>query len=238
MRTLRMTIAYDGTDFSGWQRQPGEVRTVQGEIEGVLSRVLCEPVTIHGAGRTDAGVHARGQVASFSTSTGMSVTRLSHALNGLLPKTIRILGMKDAPDDFHARFSALGREYRYFLVQEPTAFGRYATGFRRPPDLDFLNRCSSELVGKHDFRAFCREARDAGNSVCTVYGAGWGRSGEQVVFRISANRFLRTMVRFLVSALFDARRGDMAEALDRGFFPHPLVPADPSGLFLWRVHYP
>ncbi|WP_237073424.1 tRNA pseudouridine(38-40) synthase TruA [Prosthecochloris sp. GSB1] len=238
MRTLRMTIEYDGAGFSGWQKQPGEVRTVQGEIEGVLARVLREPVVVHGAGRTDAGVHARGQVASFTTSSGICVAKLSHALNGLLPQTVRIRGMNDVPGDFHARFSALGREYRYFFAPEPTAFGRYAACFRNSPDLELLNRCSSELVGTHDFRAFCRESRDSPNAVCTVYGASWSRSGEQIVFRISANRFLRTMVRFLVSAILEARRGDMTQALEKGMFPSALVPADPSGLFLWRVYYP
>ncbi len=233
-----MTIEYDGTDFYGWQKQPGGVRTVQGEIEAVLARVLQEPVKINGAGRTDSGVHARGQVANFRTGSPMSPCRLSCALNGLLPPSIRIRSVDEAPDTFHARFSALGREYRYVMTERPTAFGRYAGCCREAPDIDLLNRCSAELLGKHDFSVFSRDARDGRNAVCAVYSAVWGRGTERIVFRISANRFLRTMVRFLVSALLCAREGDISACLRSGVLPQGIVPADPSGLFLWRVHYP
>ena len=232
-----MTIEYDGTDFYGWQKQPGGVRTVQGEIEAVLARVLQEPVTINGAGRTDRGVHARGQVANFRTESAMSLSRLSNALNGLLSPSIRIRTVDEAPETFHARFSALGREYRYVMTERPTAFGRYAGCCREAPDIDLLNRCSAELLGKHDFSAFSRDVRDSRNTVCVVYSAVWGRSAERLVFRISANRFLRAMVRLLVSVLLCAREGDIRNYLRSGTLPQGLVPADPSGLFLWRVHY-
>ncbi len=238
MRIIRMTIEYDGSGFSGWQRQPGGVETVQGILEETLGRILQEQVRLTGAGRTDSGVHAKGQVAHFRTDSEISACRLVHALNCLLPPTVRVCAMSDAPEKFHARFSAVAREYRYFFVEEPSVFHRrYAGCSNGPLDPEQLNRLAQELVGIHDFSAFSRVDPEKDNSRCKVYGASWQKMDELTVFRITADRFLRTMVRFLVSAQRTAAPGEIAGALQTGVLKRKTEPADPAGLFLWRVVY-
>jgi tRNA pseudouridine38-40 synthase len=243
MRTIRMQIEYDGTDYSGWQRQPGAVTTVQGEIEQVLGRVTQEPVGIDGAGRTDRGVHARGQVASFATGSPMKAGRLMHSANSLLPPTIRITAMRQAPESFHARFSATSREYRYFLLERPSAIdSRFAGCSHGKPEVAAMNRLAAMLGGTHDFAAFSKESPDQHGTLCTVTDARWYRSGRFHVFRIEANRFLRSMVRFLVAGMIDAGMGrigeeEFARMLECGSRRSSLKPADAAGLFLWKVRY-
>lgn len=238
-----MQIEYDGTDYSGWQRQPGEVLTVQGEIERVLRRITQEPVGIDGAGRTDRGVHARGQVASFTTGSPMPTSRLMHSANSLLPPTIRITSMRQAPESFHARFSATSREYRYFLVERPSAIdSRFAGCCHGKPDLFAMNRLATLLTGTHDFAAFSKESSDQHGTLCTVSEARWYRSGRFCVLGIEANRFLRSMVRFLVAGMIEAGMGrleeeEFARMLESGCRPSDLKPADAAGLFLWKVRY-
>ncbi len=238
MRNIRMTIEYDGTDYAGWQKQPEGVSTVQGVLEEALGRIVQEHVLLTAAGRTDRGVHARGQVANFRVSSALKLHRLSYAVNSLLPPAVRVMEMEEVPDNFHARYSALVREYRYFLLEKPSAINRrYAGCISKPLNLEQLNLCAGELVGKHDFSVYSRDNGAADNTFCTVYSAAWERQGDMVVFRISASRFLRTMVRFLVSAQLEASPGELEEALRTGKRVKKLVPADPAGLFLWRVVY-
>jgi len=238
MRNISVTIEYDGTDFSGWQKQPEGVVTVQGVLESTLSRIVQEEVVMTAAGRTDRGVHARGQVANFRTASSLSAGRLLHSLNALLPSTVCVRDMHEVPDAFHARYSALVREYRYFFLEKPSALGkRYAGVYGGRLDVDRLNRCAGELVGRHDFSAYAKEDVQNGSTICTVFSASWGRQDEKVVFRIAANRFLRTMVRFLVSAQLEADPGELTEKLRRGNALKNIVPADPAGLFLWKVLY-
>jgi tRNA pseudouridine38-40 synthase len=242
-RTIRMQIEYDGTEYSGWQRQPGSVTTVQGEIEQVLGRITQEAVGIDGAGRTDRGVHARGQVASFATCSPMPLGRLMHSANSLLPATIRITAMKQVPETFHARFSATSREYRYFLLERPSAIdSRFAGCSYGKPDVTAMNRLAATLFGTHDFAAFSKETPDQHGTLCSVTEARWYRSGRFHVFRIEANRFLRSMVRFLVAGMIEVGMGrfeeeEFARMLDSGNRPPKLKPADAAGLFLWRVRY-
>lgn len=238
MRNIRMTIEYDGTDYAGWQKQPGRVSTVQGVLEETLGRIVQERVSLTASGRTDKGVHAKGQVANFRTSSNLSLYRLSYAMNSLLPPAVRVMDMEAVPDDFHARYSALVREYRYFLLEKPSAINRrYAGYISKPLNLDQLNLCAGELVGKHDFSVYSRNNGAADNTFCTVYSAEWQRNGDMVVFRISASRFLRTMVRYLVSAQLEASTGELEDVLRTGKRVKKLAPADPAGLFLWRVVY-
>jgi len=243
MRTIKMQIEYDGTDYSGWQRQPGDVVTVQGEIERVLGRITQEPVSIDGAGRTDRGVHARGQVASFAVASEMPLGRMMHSANSLLPSTIRITSMRQAPESFHARFSATSREYRYVLLERSSAIdSRFAGCSHGKPDVVLMNRLAAMLVGTHDFAAFSKETPDQQGTLCTVTEARWYRSGRFHVFRIEANRFLRSMVRFLVAGMIEVGMGRLSEEefsrmLVDGGRPASLVPADPAGLFLWKVRY-
>ena len=238
MRNIRITIEYDGTDYAGWQKQPGGVSTVQGVLEANFGQILQEPVFLTAAGRTDRGVHAKGQVANFRTPYSMSLDRLSYAVNSLLPPTICVTEMSEVADDFHARYSALVREYRYFILEKPSAISRRYAGYSaKPLNMERLNLCAGELAGKHDFSIYSRDNQSVNNTLCTVYGASWRRREGLVVFRISANRFLRTMVRFLVSAQLEASPGELKDALLTGKVAKKLVPADPAGLFLWRVGY-
>jgi tRNA pseudouridine38-40 synthase len=243
MRTIRMEIEYDGTGFSGWQRQSGALPTVQGAIEAALGRITQEKIGINGAGRTDKGVHARGQVANFTTASAMETGRLMYSCNSLLPRTIRITAMRQVPESFHARFSATSREYRYFLLERPSAIdSRFAGCAYGKPDTAAMNRIAETLAGTHDFTAFSKEDSDQQGTLCTVKTARWYRSGRFHVFHIEANRFLRSMVRFLVSGIIEAGMGrlgeeDFAMMLAGGSRSPHLTPADPAGLFLWKVYY-
>jgi tRNA pseudouridine38-40 synthase len=238
-----MEIEYDGTGFCGWQRQLGAVPTVQGAIESALVRITQEKIGINGAGRTDKGVHARGQVANFTTASAMELGRLMHSCNSLLPDAIRITDMKQVPESFHARFSATSREYRYFLLERPSAIdSRFAGCCYGKPDLAAMNRLAAILHGTHDFAAFSKEDSDQQSSICTVLKARWYRNGRFHVFQIEANRFLRSMVRFLVSGMIEAGLGrigedEFATTLQSGRRLPNLKPADAAGLFLWKVRY-
>lgn len=243
MKNIRMEIGYDGTRFSGWQRQQGAVLTVQGTIEPLLGKILQEHITIVGAGRTDKGVHARGQTASFMTASAMNTGRLMHSLNSLLPPDIRVTALRQVPDSFHARFSAKSREYRYLLLEEPSALDvRFSGCCYGRPDILVMKRLSSMLSGELDFSAFLKEDRDQEGTLCTIHHARWYRSGRFYVFRIVANRFLRSMVRYLVSAMVETGMGRFDEDGFRGMLsggsrPPSLTPANPAGLFLWKVQY-
>ncbi|HWR00336.1 MAG TPA: tRNA pseudouridine(38-40) synthase TruA [Chlorobaculum sp.] len=243
MKNIRMEIEYDGTGFSGWQRQSAPIPTIQGTIESVLGRILQEDVRIDGAGRTDKGVHARGQTASFTTASTIDLARLMHSANSLLPDTVRISRMSPVPEEFHARFSASSREYRYFLIEQPSAIdGRFAGCSHGRPDVGVMNRIAATLCGTHDFSAFAKEDPQQQGSMCTVTEAFWYRYGRFHVFRITANRFLRSMVRYLVSGMIEAGLGHIGE---EGFASMlsgtersaHLVPAEASGLFLWKISY-
>ena len=243
MKNIRVEIEYDGTGFSGWQRQSGEIPTVQGTIESVLGRILQEEVRIDGAGRTDKGVHARGQTASFKSGSSLDLARILHSSNSLLPDSVRITRMRSVPEEFHARFSASSREYRYFLIEQPSAIdGRFAGCSHGRPDVGVMNRIAATLCGTHDFSAFAKEDPQQQGSECTVTEAVWYRYGRFHVFRITANRFLRSMVRYLVSGMIEAGLGNMDEQgfatlLASGERSAHLIPADSSGLFLWKVSY-
>ena len=243
MRNVRIDIEYDGTGFSGWQRQAEGVSTIQGSIESVLGRILQEEITIDGAGRTDRGVHARGQVASFVTASEMPLRRLMHSANSLLPDTVRLTAIRTVPGEFHARFTAVSREYRYFLIETPSAIdGRFSGCSRGKVDLALMNRLAALLPGTHDFASFSKEDPQEKDCLCTVSDAGWYRYGRFLVFRIRANRFLRSMVRFLVAGMVGSGTGRFPEGqftamLEGGERSLRLVPADPAGLFLWKVGY-
>lgn len=243
MRNIRITVEYDGTDFAGWQRQKGRIATVQGEIENVLRMILREPVSLDAAGRTDRGVHAKAQVASFRTISPMPLSRMAHSVNSLLPSTIRVTEPHEVSPDFHARFSAREREYRYFLIEQPSAvYGRFAGCSFGKVDLDIMNEIALAVRGMHDFTSFSRPDRDSCGKFCTVSACDWSGTGRYVVLKIRANRFLRSMVRYLVSAMMSAGRGRLSPGefmsmLEAGVFIDKLKPAAPNGLFLWQVTY-
>jgi tRNA pseudouridine38-40 synthase len=209
LNTYKLLIEYDGTNLHGWQIQPGR-KSVQGLIESALGVLLDDPAAVVGSGRTDAGVHARGQVAHFKTPAAIDTTRVRGSLNGLLPRTVRILGLTRVDDDFHARYDAVRRTYRYYISTEPRALDAARRWLVRPePDFGLMNRCAILLAGEKHFGAFCRSKSETKNRVCRVEAARWveeERPGDWY-FEISANRFLYGMVRAIVGTLIEIGRG-------------------------------
>jgi tRNA pseudouridine38-40 synthase len=243
MKNIRITVEYDGTSFAGWQRQSGAIVTVQGEIEMALGKILQENISLAAAGRTDKGVHARAQTANFLTASPMDPSRIAHSLNALLPKTIRISNPAEVDVDFHARHSARERQYRYFLLEEPSAiYGRFAGCSFGKLDVAIMQQMAALTVGTHDFAAFSKEDRDNPGRICKVTACKWYHYKQYLVLRISADRFLRSMVRYLVDAMIRAGKGSLSveefgRMLETGLMTSQLNPALPGGLFLWKVNY-
>lgn len=241
--TFRIALEYDGTGFSGWQRQSRE-RTVQGEVEAALARLVGEPVTVAGAGRTDAGCHAAGQVASFAARTRLAPERLLAALNAHLPHDVRVVEAAAAPAEFHARFRAMRRAYRYLIVPEPSAlWRRHAWARRLRVGAAELNAATAPLLGEHDFTTFSRRGADPTSPRCRVTRAAWRGSGGVLRFDIEADRFLYTMVRRVVSSVIRAAEsGAGAAALRAALLAKNrragAPPAPAHGLYLMRVRYP
>jgi len=218
MRHFKLTIAYDGTEFHGWQMQTSKP-TIQGEIVGVLRRLTQENIQLHGAGRTDAGVHALGQVASFQTQSGLSAVEFQRALNALLPLTIRIVGAEEVGPDFNARWSARAKIYRYRLYRGkvvPPAIWRYVLHYPFPLDEDAMRIAASRYVGPHDFAAFAastgsEEDDKERSTVREIYSSELARSedGEELVYTVRGRSFLRYMVRKMVGTLLEVGRGKL-----------------------------
>lgn len=206
--TYRLLIEYDGTPFHGWQIQ-ADRPTIQEEIEKALEVVLKTRPTVIGSGRTDTGVHARGQVAHFAIEQPLDAFRLCRSLNGLLPPAIAILSLDQADDDFHARYDARRRRYHYYVSTVPHALDRHQRWHVRPtPDFDRMNRAATALLGTHNCSALCRTRSETQNRICTVERAEWvpeARSGDWH-FAIVADRFLHGMVRAAVGTLMQIGR--------------------------------
>jgi tRNA pseudouridine38-40 synthase len=243
MGTYKLLLEYDGTNYVGWQIQPNGT-SVQSELEKALAQILQEPVATVAAGRTDAGVHARGQVASFRTSALVQVQLLRKGLNGVLPSNIAVLSCEPMPDDFHARHSAKGRRYSYCLATKPTAIARnfswYVGGYQL--DRDLLAGCASMLLGEHDFSSFCKAHSSTDDFVCKLEQSRWTETASSLVYEIKANRFLYTMVRTIVGTMVEVARGhrragefqEILEARDR---TRAGMAAPAKGLFLEEIQY-
>jgi len=244
MRTLRIVVAYDGTDFHGWQIQP-ELRTVQGELQAALRTVTREPaLTLTGAGRTDTGVHAEGQVASVRTGSTLPVRRLERSLEGLTGDDLAIREVADAPPDFHARASAIARIYRYRLLDRRSPLHRRTAVVPAAPlDVPRIARSLRALRGRHDFTSFAAAADETPSKVCDLRLLELARWSEGWELWAEADRFLHHMVRNLVGTLLEVgtgRRdpdalGAILDARDRTR-AGPTAPA--AGLTLVRVRYP
>src|SRR5688572_3475875 len=208
---LRARVEYDGTDFFGFQAQPG-TRTVQGELEAVLARLNGgERIRVDGAGRTDAGVHALGQVIAFTWPGRLPVEELGRAIAALVPADVAVHDLRRAPAGFHPRFAARYREYRYTVWNGPHSplHERFALGVRDPLDTAAMARAGSALVGRHDFTAFGVADRQP---VRTLHWVRVRRAGSVVTIDVAADAFLRQMVRRIVASLLEVGRGTMAEA--------------------------
>ena len=238
-----MTIQYDGTDFYGWQVQ-AKGRTVQGDIEKALSIIYPdEKITLFGAGRTDAGVHALGITANVKLPSKLSSNELLQALNGNLNQDVRIDSTEEVEDDFHARFSATAREYEYRFVKLFSPVSRnYTTPLKWEIDKNLLNECAELLPGKHDFTSFCKATAEVDNKICTVFFSNWEESDEMLIFKIKANRFLQHMVRYLAGTMLEVARGryalsDFNSLLRNKKTKAVVVRAPARGLYLKKVYY-
>ncbi len=238
---IRFTIEYDGSHFAGWQRQPA-VRTVQGEIEAALEQMHGERVVVHGAGRTDSGVHALGQVASFRTPKGFSANELRRGVNALTGPDVRVIAAEPVPEDFHARHSARARHYVYLLLRERSALWDHRA-YRPPrfPDLAAMSAACRHLPGEHDYAAFCIHDPAQESTRSRLFYARWEPWDRGLLFRVGAVRFLYKMVRCLVAHAIEVGTGEA----DPGSFRSRLAPgqapsrrvAPPQGVHLVQVDY-
>jgi tRNA pseudouridine38-40 synthase len=244
VRTIKLTIAYDGTGFVGWQRQESG-DSIQGLIEDALATIEGHVVTLHGAGRTDAGVHALAQVASARIGAALDDSTLTRALNAHLPPAIRVDGVETVPDDFHARFSATGKTYEYRVWNGPAMppFMRlYAWHVPQPLDVAKMNAASRAIVGEQDFAAFQGTGGRTHSTVRRVTSAEWRANGAAVTFAICGQGFLRHMVRSLAGTLIEVGHGrrpvdDLARLVAAPERSDAGRTAPPHGLFLVSVLY-
>ena len=245
MRNIKLTIEYDGTNYHGWQIQPG-LRTIQGAMQERIEQITQREVNLIGAGRTDAGVHALGQVANFQTENAIDLIALQRGLNSLLSPDIVIKGIEEVEEEFHARFSARSKTYEYHILNGtyPSVFLKaYAWFIPHQLDLAPMERCGKLLIGSHDFSSFRASGDESRHSIREViHFAIERRQGDLIVIRIEANAFLREMVRSIVGTLVDVGRGKTSleefekifEAKDRR---QAGMTAPAQGLFLVEVKY-
>jgi tRNA pseudouridine38-40 synthase len=237
---LRLTLEYDGTGFHGWAAQPG-LRTVEGELRRALVEHYGSVDSLAVAGRTDAGVHALGQVASVEVDGGPPPARATEALNTALPDDVAVVAAEEAAPDFHARHSARSRSYRYRILRRrtPSPFeARRSWWLPRPPDVEALERCARLLVGEHDFRAFTPTETQHAGFGREVLAARWVEHGDHLDFEIEAGSFLRHMVRTLVGTMIDHEPEHLRTLLDGADRSNAGRTAPPWGLYLERVSYP
>ena len=246
MRRICLTVAYDGTAYCGWQVQPDHP-SVQQTLEETLQSVIGHPVKIHGSGRTDRGVHARGQVAHVDVTTRLKNISILRAMNARLPPDIRVMKITDVKNDFHARRSAHHKEYRYFVVMGETVLPDKrlsATHVYRKLDVEALRRAAEAFVGRHDFAAFtANPQREVETTVRTIFSFKVTRRGSEVVFAVQGDGFLykqvRSMVGFLLRVGEGAEKPEAVKTLLDAAAPRiARVPSAPAqGLFLWKVWY-
>lgn len=243
---VKLTIQYDGTRYDGWQRQGNTDNTLQGRLEGVLSRMVGKPVEIQGAGRTDAGVHARGQVASVHLPEGYTPQEVQNYLNRYLPEDVAVVEVVEVGERFHARLSATGKEYRYHIRMGsvPDVFARkYQYRVEDPLDLAAMEQAAGYLTGEHDFRSFCGNRRFKKSTVREVFHIGVEVCGSDLTLIYRGDGFLYNMVRILTGTLLEVGLGqrtpesmvDVLEARERTA-AGKTAPA--QGLVLQEVYYP
>jgi tRNA pseudouridine38-40 synthase len=250
MRNIKLTIAYDGTDFSGWQVQP-DAPTIQGTLASAIGRITGEKVLPQGSGRTDAGVHALAQVASFELASRIPAENLVVALNDTLPASVRILDAEEVTVDFHARKSACGKTYRYRIFRDaicPPLLARYVWHYPYPLDENAMSAAATLIEGEHDFTSFAavdpergREVEGVSN-VRRVFSSQWLRDGRELIYEVRGNGFLHHMVRNLVGTFLlvgksTLKPGDVTRILEARDRSKAGATAPASGLYLVNVEY-
>ena len=244
MRNLRLDICYDGTRYRGWQRLPGKDDTIQGKIETTLSRILGESIEISGSGRTDAGVHARGQVANFHCENTMAVGEILENLRRYLPEDIGIYSCREVSPRFHARLNAKEKTYRYRIWNSdlPCVFERrYTAAVAEKLDIGLMQEAASYFCGEHDFSAFCTNAKMKKSTVRFIRSLDVRRVGEEIHITVTGNGFLQNMVRIIVGTLIEVgrsqRTADSIPALFSGKRAEAGFLAPAQGLCLLEVDY-
>jgi tRNA pseudouridine38-40 synthase len=243
---FRLTVHYDGSAFHGWQVQPDQ-RTVQGELEAALSRLADRPRTVIGSGRTDTGVHATGQVASVDMPVSWTADRLHTSVNALVAGDVWVQAVERTDDEFHPRYDAVRRTYRYEVGLRPESaspfHARWCWPLGEALDRDLLDRAAAMVVGERSFEAFAKVGQPERGTRCRVESAAWASTSLGVRFTITADRYLHHMVRYLVGSMVDVARGrrpleDMARLMRGDAEVVTSPPAPSEGLFLHRVEYP
>lgn len=251
MRTLKLTVAYDGAEFYGWQVQP-EHRTVQGTLASAIGRVTGEKVLPQGSGRTDAGVHALAQVATFMTDSSVPTENFVKALNDILPASVRVLDATEMPAGFHARHAARAKSYRYRIYRGaicPPFLARYVWHYPYPLNEEAMARAAGLVVGEWDFTSFAAvdpergHEAEARSNVRTIFSSAWERVGEELIYNVKGSGFLHHMVRNLVGTFLLVGRGtlqvdDITRILEARDRSAAGATAPASGLYLVRVEYP
>jgi tRNA pseudouridine38-40 synthase len=244
VRNIKLVLEYDGTDFHGWQRQPG-LRTVQGEVESALEQLTGARPSCNASGRTDAGVHALGQVVQFTTVSRLAPAVIARALNASLPRDVRVLDAVEVPQAFHATLDALSKCYRYVIDNRPIArpfLRRHAWHVPWRLDVDAMRRAAQSLLGRHDFRSFETEWPNRTSSVRTLFDAAATRDGDTVNVEVEADGFLYNMVRTIAGTLMYVGKGKrsvawVAEVLAARDRRAAGPTAPPQGLYLVGVRY-
>ena len=247
-RRYKIVLDYDGTGYHGWQKQQGrDVRTIQGELEGILEKVTGKVIPVTGCGRTDAGVHARGYVAHFDLDRAADILELTYKLNRMSSPQIAVNVLQESSPDFHARFSAISRSYQYNIHFHKQPFKRhYSLGYPyrcETLDLDLLMRSTNYLLGDHDFTTFCKLGGDQTHNRCMVDQAYWHKTNDGLRFEIKANRYLRGMIRLIVGMSLNVARGTLTiSQVEKAFVNQENLRIDWSvpaeGLMLYNIIYP
>jgi tRNA pseudouridine38-40 synthase len=250
MRNLKVTVSYDGAEFSGWQVQPNQ-NTVQGTLASAIGRVTEEKVLPQGSGRTDAGVHALAQVMTFVTESSVPTVNFVKALNDILPTSVRVLEVTEAPPEFHARHSARAKTYRYRIYRAsicPPFLARYVWHYPYPLDEEAMARGAALVTGEHDFTSFAAVDPERGHeeasvsNVRTIFSSSWERSGDELIYTVRGSGFLHHMVRNLVGTFILVGRrtlqlDDVTRILEARNRSAAGATAPASGLYLVNVEY-
>ncbi len=250
MRNLKVTVSYDGAEFSGWQVQP-DVSTVQGTLSSAIGRITGEKVLPQGSGRTDAGVHALAQVMTFVTESSVPTGNFLRAMNDILPASVRVLDVEEAPPEFHARHSAKAKTYRYRIYREsicPPFLARYVWHFPYRLAEEEMGRAAALVVGEHDFASFAAVDPERGredsptSNVRTIFSSSWERGGDELIYTVRGSGFLHHMVRNLMGTFILVGKGtlrvdDVTRILEARNRSAAGATAPASGLYLVSVEY-